>query len=411
MLNLIRNTLLLVLCLFLALTSTKVNLTNFFFSDDFYDKVGSGVTDAWLDYSSNAYIRRALDPQRRSFLSADFAKKSALLNPVDARSYLISGLSMEKAGDLASAKDMMKLSDALGPRKPTNQLEIAKFWFRHNDLDKAIVHWSVSIEELPWDFQEKSFRDIVALIDNPHFFIALTSFIEKDRPLWWPSFFIFASQQSKDIRLVSELYRVGLIKGSAGTEKDTAIKRAFTERLISERRWQDAYDVWTTALIAQDTPTFGSLFNGGFEQDEPGFGFGWVANKDHAFAVGRSRDYFQAGSQSLEIRFTGSRPKQLSVLSQRLLLKGAAHLFSGKIKTSYLRAGDGVQWIARCDDGTIMARSQLFTGTAEWRPFELSFNLPASGCVSQVIDLVIDPGLNSPFAFAGSAWFDELRVD
>ena len=116
-------------------------------------------------------------------------KKAIRLNPLNSDAYALMGLAYEAMGDVDRAKTFIRLAHKMTPREANNQLEIGQFWFRQNDLDRALFHWAIAFEMKP-EFRARGFNDLEIFMTKPIYFAALCRLIETHDFLWWKDFFV-----------------------------------------------------------------------------------------------------------------------------------------------------------------------------------------------------------------------------
>ena len=59
---------------------------------------------------------------------------------------------------------------------------------------------------------------------------------------------------------------------------------------------------------------------------------------------------------------------------------------------------------------TVLAESEPFVGSDEWRSFAVDFVVPDRECPAQLLRLELDGRVELDFEALGGAWFDDLAI-
>ena len=118
-----------------------------------------------------------------------------------------------------------------------------------------------------------------------------------------------------------------------------------------------------------------------------------------------------AGKRALRVVYNGKRQSAPAIV-QYLAVPPGSYEFSGLARVDSLNSVRGLQWAVRCgakDRSPLLAASERFLGSSEWRRFAFEVVIPRD-CAGQVLQL--EPvGLNEGTTYlAGTAWFDDLRL-
>jgi len=367
----------------------------------FLNNNNQGVA-GFLIEASETYIKK--DPK----IALGFLTKATEVNAVDSRIYLLTGLAYEGLGQLDDARYWMEAADRLGPRKPLNQMELGQFWFRQQDLDKALLHWMIALEMNP-KFQAEGFHDLVLFMRKPVYLEAIKKLVKTHDPLWWGSFFHHAALYAEDLVSLKTLYEARL---SSGFEVTKLEEDALFERLMRDRQWSDAYFTWLNHLSTQELNLLGNIFDGSFLLPPTNSGFGWRAHDEAAYNVFFKNHTTNKTSGEAMIYFSGAQPKNLTPLYQWLLLEPGRFRLKGEVMTDHLVAGEGLFWELSCRDGRVINKPLLFAGSMTWQAFETSFDIQEPrGCEIQRLSLTIRQDINQPFHYEGSITFRALNIE
>lgn len=231
-------------------------------------------------------------------------------------------------------------------------------------------------------------------------------------PDWLGPFLADACARSVDTAVL-----VPMLLDRAGKAGATpAETNCLIDRLRKEDRWEEAYHLWLNLLPRGRLANVGYVFNGGFENDPSGTGFDWIPQQGAERQAGHLAEIRQTpnavGKRALRVAYNGNRQSGLPV-RQYLALPAGDYVLSGRVRTEAIKAVRGIHWTVRCLQGGkllgILASSERFLGSGEWRPFSMEVTVGES-CRGQVLQL--EPaGSEGAVAFvSGTAWFDEIAL-
>jgi tetratricopeptide (TPR) repeat protein len=235
---------------------------------------------------------------------------------------------------------------------------------------------------------------------QPAFVAALRS-----APPWRADVLALVVREAPDIDGVAALLqRLRAVDGGV----EAPVARDFVERLIRERRYDQAYPQWVAMLAPAARERIGNVYDGAFDRAPDGGGFGWRIEP----LAGATIEIVPApgdGGKALRLAFE-DRPVAFRNVSQLLLLPAGRHRLQGRAKLEDLRTARGLAWTLSCADGRPIAASEALRGSAPWQSFALAFEVPA-GCAAQWLRLELPARVASERRIDGVAWFDDLRVE
>lgn len=236
---------------------------------------------------------------------------------------------------------------------------------------------------------------------------ALAAVLER-RPAWRRSFVDFIARTGAE----PSLYRFGEVVQAlrrSAAPMDAAEAAPIVNRLVHERDVERAYLLWRSVLPPVQTTT-GVLYNGGFELPASGAAFDWTLRATPGVAVSVDVDAPPRG-KVLHLRFGGGRVADIAV-AQTLLLPAGRFRLSGETRLDDLRSARGLEWRVQCaaEPPRLLAAGPVLDGSRDWSAFELAFDVPASGCPAQRLQLSTRARVAAERDVDGSAWFDDLAI-
>lgn len=326
-------------------------------------------------------------------------------NPADARAFVMLAWLREQAGNIESARQLIKQAFALGPWQWRVQLDIAAFWVRRQRLDLAVRSWNRALQ-MQRSLAQKLFPVLLKIAAHPASRPALLPLV-RAAPGWWPGFFVYATNHADRLETLRALYHVPREDGPTARER-----QAFIARLQQEGQWEEAYFVWLNALDEEELRALGNLYNGHFELPLSDEGFGWRFSQPRGVEIKTASTYGAAGKQALRITFFGQRVR-FHHLSQPLLLPPGTYRLTGKFRLDDLETARGLQWQVYClaPSQQPIAASARFLGASPWRRFSLFFEVPKENCTVQLLRLELLGRAPADFEVQGVAWFDSMAIE
>lgn len=192
---------------------------------------------------------------------------------------------------------------------------------------------------------------------------------------------------------------------------------SLTDLLVAQEKFEEARTVWRQA-IARDEATApgysaGSLvYDGGFEKDISGGGFGWrqkdVPGVDFSFDA----DEKHSGSRSARLTFDGTQNLLYSDLYQPVLVSPRTrYRFRGFLRTDQISTNSGIRFeiVDPKNSQDVHVLTPNETGTEAWTLEELDFT---TGRHTQLIQIRVirQPSERLDNKISGTVWIDDISV-
>ena len=332
-------------------------------------------------------------------------RAAAWANPTDALVYLALAGQWAKAGRQAAAVRLVEIADALGPLRSPALARSAQFWLEQERPDRALAHWRMLLRTRP-ETAAQLFPLLLQLAENPATRPLLQPLLA-DPAEWWDRFFAHAAAKATRTETVVFLYQNRNRQGALPDEDE---QRAYLDRLWKDQRWLEAYLAWLNGLDERRTKVLGSVYNGGFEAPVTQLGFDWRTSSPRGATVEIIETYGARGDKALYVGFNGERVRFQHVL-QHLFLDAGRYRLQGRARPDGLKAERGLRWRVHCVDASaVLAESEPFVGSDEWRSFAVDFVVPDQKCPAQLLRLELDGRVELDFEAQGGAWFDDLTI-
>jgi len=190
-----------------------------------------------------------------------------------------------------------------------------------------------------------------------------------------------------------------------------------TDMLVGGERFEDAGGVWRQA-VARDQAAAGGysgdslMFDGGFEHETSGGGFGWQQRDVSGAQFDFDSDIKHAGNRSARITFDGSQNLVYQDLFQYVLVSpGVRYHFQGYLRTERISTDSGVRFelIDPIGPGNLNIVTANETGTQPWTLEEANFTAnPKTHLVR--IRLIRNASERFDNKISGTAWVDDVSL-
>jgi len=191
---------------------------------------------------------------------------------------------------------------------------------------------------------------------------------------------------------------------------------AYCDFLIEAGRVRDAQGVWIELIqrihpesITRE-PT-NMIFNGGFEYPLQGGGFDWKVGNAEGVEIFTDKDIKKSGTSCLAARFSGKTNPGIYIAQQAVIVEPKQrYRLLGQIKADKLTTHNGIL-LEVLGQGcpSLAARSEVVTGTADWRPLELEFATPTD-CSLVKVGIKRERSEKFDNKISGQIWLDEFKM-
>ncbi len=238
---------------------------------------------------------------------------------------------------------------------------------------------------------------------DPAFAKVLVDTLAK-RPPWRGGFLRSLAGKDAPPGAMDRVY-AGLQKRDSLTESEV---RGWLDQILREGRWGEAYALWIGTLEPKPSQ-LPAVYNGGFEQAATDMGFDWRTPRAAGVFTSQESVAGASGERAAHFHFIG-RPAASGGLRQPLLLAPGQYTLSLRARTEFLHSELGLDWVVRCDGGETIAELGPLEGSFEWQPMTVSFEVPATDCPGQWLELSNPAVRGSAQTVSGDLWIDDVAI-
>jgi tetratricopeptide (TPR) repeat protein len=363
----------------------------------------------WRPDHPQALIRaaeHALDKLGDLDRASALARRAATANPLDGRPYRILGAVAEQRGDSARAARLYTLAVRHSPRDLPSLAWLMRHQLLAGHVDEGLTYLDAQLRVRP-SLATTLFPTLIAALDASGGQLPVAATLASHPP-WRTDFLAHLASDARSADAISAVFEQ-LAATPGGLAKNE--RSAYVERLIRDRRWQQARRVWTAGLPAEQRPTDELVFNGGFEQPAGGDGFDWRVDRIPGASVELLAGPGVSGSRALYVEFHNRRVPFAHV-RQLLTLAPGHYRLTARYRLDGLRNERGLTWTLLCAESPSvrLGSSQRLTGSSPWSTLELDFDVPTEHCGAQWLRLELAARIPAETQIDGRAWFDDVAI-
>src|SRR6516162_7295560 len=357
---------------------------------------------------SVALIRRAqqelVEPDGNLDSARDWAQRALRSSPLNARALTLLGLIAERKGDQNNADALMRIASARTWRDQTTNEWLLNREAQRGDYANALPYADAMLRI---NTRPELFPVLASFTVDPRAFGALTAFLAASPP--WRSWFL----SELSARLANQTRLIQLYTTLNGSENPVtkAELRPYLTRLVKSENFELAYQTWRATLPPPQRADKSYPFNRDFEFPVDGLPFNWSLESTAAAGIQIVPSKDAGNKRALLVEFSGSRVRFANV-KQLMLLPAGDYSFSGRVETAELRTARGLWWHLFCANASAstLANTELVSGTMPWADFMVKFQVPATDCRAQWLQLELPARIEPEMRIEGQVWYQDLQV-
>jgi hypothetical protein len=370
--------------------------------------------DAALNFVADqpvALIRRAQQELGEADGNLDsareWAERALLASPLNARAFTMLGLIAERKGDQKSADALMRIAATRTWRDQTTDEWLLNNEAHRGDYAQALPY-ADALLRISYNFQPELFPVLASFTVDPRAFEALTAFLATAPP-WRPWFLSELSARLANKTRLVQLYAALNDSENRPTKNEL---RPYLMRLIQGENFELAYQTWHATLPPPQRADETHPFNRDFDFPVDGQPFNWSLEAVPGANVRVVSTVDGGKKRALLAEFAGARVRFANV-KQLMLLPPGDYSFSGKVRTAELRTVRGLWWRIFCANASAnsLANTELVSGTIPWTDFAVKFQVPATDCGAQWLQLELPARIEPELRIEGQAWYQDLRIE
>jgi tetratricopeptide (TPR) repeat protein len=316
---------------------------------------------------------------------------------------------LEMAGNNDEADANFRAAQAAYPISAEVSWKYGNFLLRQNRLPEAYaeIHRAVVVDPklIPFAVSRvwRSDPNIHSLLDQ----------VLPDTAVAYSEALAFLSDEKDSAAALAVWHR--LIAKDPKTDLKWAFK--LTDILVAQEKFEEAGSVWRQAVGMNpgSSPAYAGnslVYDGGFEKDIPGGGFGWQQRDAMGADFDFDADVKHSGSRSARLVFDGTENLSYEGLFQYILVSPGTHYrFQGFLRTDQISTESGMRFEIVNSKGQqnldVVTKNE--TGTLPWTLEQIDFITgPRTNLI--LIRLVRRPSQRLDNKLRGTVWIDDITI-
>ena len=342
-------------------------------------------------------------------LAISYFRRAMQLNPRSPYYKVDLAGALEMAGNMSEADSSFHAAQAAYPISAEVSWKYGNFLLRRNRLPEAYaeIHRAVMVDSqlIPLAVSRVWHSD-------PAIHILLDQVLPNSAEAYSDALAFLTDAQETAASL--EVWNRMIAKG-APPDRKWAFK--LIDMLVAQDRLEEAGRVWRQA-IGRDTaaaPRYSGnslVYDGGFEEDISGGGFGWRQSATPGAEVDFDPEEKHSGSRSVRVIFDGTENLSYEGLFQYILVSpGTQYHFQGFLRTEQISSESGMRFeiLDPKDQPHLDMLTRNETGTLPWTHEQIDF---ATGPRTHLIliRLARRPSERLDNKLRGTVWIDDITI-
>jgi tetratricopeptide (TPR) repeat protein len=304
--------------------------------------------------------------------------------PLAFEPFFVAARGAEQRGDLRGAIALMEEARHRRPSYPAVRMQLMVYYTKAERYHEALSEVDVILRRNE-ELRPMLLPELTKLIADRRGREALAAVLATDPP-WREEFFNAAGGRKLDPAEARDLYqRVRALKPRGDLRLE---RQLILQAQASTGDYAGARQTLLAGLPERERAASQYLFDGSFSGLSAPKPFNW---KFQDVDVGRAEPAKDSGRTYLDIAYFGGRPVNLA--EQVLALRPGRYTLQLTARSDNAISSGALYWRLSC----LPARTQigaldLARASAADRRFTAAFTVPATGCTSQALTLVAEPG-------------------
>lgn len=339
--------------------------------------------------------------------AAQEARNAFAADPLDAAAVIDLSRIAEARGDAEASERLKLIAGQMAPRLTRIQAEALTILLRRRDFDAVMDRLDGLIRARPRE-ADRLFAVAAGIARDADGAKAVARMMARNPP--WRRQFLAAMIATGEAETA---YRVMGELSAINAPVEASEIRSVIDHHLKAGDVDRAYAVWLSSLSEDELKDVRLIYDGGFSHPLKGLRFDWTVTP----ADGLTQRLFPRNTasmdQTLQLDFvdvTGT----INHLSQILRLRPGRHRLSGEIRFENFVSPTGLVFRLYCLAGskaTPLDQTASLPQSTQWIGFERTFEVPDSGCNSQLLQLESQARLENTQITRGMVAIDALNID
>lgn len=365
---------------------------------------------AWRSGQSEAHARLAAREITEAGQEASLdvvernARAALRANPLERSSWRSLAIAADLRGEAERAAALMAIAGRRSLRDPVVEMWLLQRTIGAGHFEDALAHADALLRVHP-RLRAQLAPTLLAFATDATARPALAGKLASDPP--WRGWLLGELSKTAEPNAVFAVYQQLGEHGAPPTNDEIAL---MLNRFIADQRYQLAFLAWLHFLPAERQADLHYVYNGDFEWPISKLPFDWTVSPVRGATTRIAEE--PAGNHILEVEFANTRVPYRHV-SKLLVLPPGTYRLSGREKAESLRTERGMTWRIFCaeNEKQTLASTPLLVGSVPWRGFDVSFDVPQTGCGAQWLRLELSVRAVLDQEVGGAVSYDALSVE
>lgn len=228
------------------------------------------------------------------------------------------------------------------------------------------------------------------------------------KPPWRKAFLSYLAGSGQDLAMISSVF---IALRSTEEPPQMPELRPLFDRMVSNGAAAAAYSLWLSFLTEEQLARVGYVYDGEFEAERTEAPFDWTIKPARNVKARTLVSAQTSRGRVLEVSFANAQIAYANIY-QSLFIPSGRYVLAGDYKTIRLETERGLTWKLYCTGNMSQAIAQApaMNGTSDWTSFEVRFDVPETGCDSQVLRLELIAKAYLDRKASGTLWADSIAV-
>jgi tetratricopeptide (TPR) repeat protein len=186
----------------------------------------------------------------------------------------------------------------------------------------------------------------------------------------------------------------------------------YTRYMFGKRQYAAAAEDWASHYASRNGGHAGTsgVFNGGFEFPLTGTDLDWLDSGSKGIRAARDSSFHHDGQYSMRIDFTANDNPDFHSFGEVVSVNPGRYRLDAFLRTDKITSAEGVRIRVQPWPGaTVLAESDALTGTNNWTPVSISFDVPAGTSMASIL-LARRRALRIDNQLTGTVWLDSVSL-
>jgi hypothetical protein len=338
--------------------------------------------------------------------SSQYLQKAIEKNPLEQEYWLNLAKVLQRMGEVEGSEQALEKAVLTFPTGFKGRWTAGNLLLQEGSLEKAFSHFSYILTYYPTQ-SDLVYEVCERVVDDPG--VILDRLVPGEPESL--NQYLAHLYESGDKEMAKKAWEKKVSLGYGMEQEETLKHIGF---LISQREFQDAFQVWKARLREEARPTPSDhdlITDGGFEEEKGlGRGFDWIIGKVTGAEISHDPSIAYEGEKSLKIVFNGKENVHFHQVSQYVPLKSdTEYVLKAYMKTKGVTTKSGLKMEVTGINHGVYQTSEPLIGDNDWKEIALSFRTPVNS-PGGLVRIKRERTDKFDRLISGTVWIDNVQL-